>query len=95
RIGGTMFNMSKCALDMFVKCVSLELANKEIKINSINQGTVRDQGDIISKQLLSRIPLGRVGYPIDMANCILYLASDDSIFINGSSLLCDGGQLYN
>ena len=56
---------------------------------------MRDQGDIISKQLLSRIPLGRVGYPIDMARCILFLASDDSIYINGSSLLCDGGQLYN
>ena len=43
------------------------------------------------RQSLSRIPLGRIAQPEDIANAVLYLASDESFFVTGSELVIDGG----
>jgi len=40
---------------------------------------------------LDRVPLGRLGKPIDVANCVLYLASDESSFVTGTEHMVDGG----
>ncbi len=42
--------------------------------------------------LASQVPLGRVGEPIEIANAAVFLASDDSSFVNGAELFVDGGQ---
>lgn len=42
--------------------------------------------------LASQVPLGRVGEPVEIANAAVFLASDDSSFVNGAELFVDGGQ---
>jgi glucose 1-dehydrogenase len=43
------------------------------------------------KQTLMSIPAGRIGDPIDIANAVLYLASDKSDYVTGTSIIVDGG----
>jgi NAD(P)-dependent dehydrogenase (short-subunit alcohol dehydrogenase family) len=52
--------------------------------------TQADEGRIA--QQVGRVPLGRVGQPIEIAYGVLYLASDESSFVTGSELVIDGGR---
>ncbi|CAG2111329.1 unnamed protein product [Medioppia subpectinata] len=101
-----LFCMSKAALDMFGKCLALELGPKGIRVNTINPGPVRinfgktlalgqtrEQYDEFMDERAKSVPLGRVGDPIDIANAVLFLASDESSFVTGSNILSDGGSL--
>jgi NAD(P)-dependent dehydrogenase (short-subunit alcohol dehydrogenase family) len=45
------------------------------------------------KMMVSRIPVGRIGQPVEIANMVRYLASDEAQFITGSDMLVDGGAL--
>jgi len=97
-----MYCMSKSALDMFTKCLALELGPKGIRVNAFNPAAVRTnfaEAMGIPKQLIDSIleesgdvhPLGRVGEPIDIANVILFLASDESSWVTGINFVSDGG----
>ncbi|CAG2117438.1 unnamed protein product, partial [Medioppia subpectinata] len=97
--------MSKCALDMFTKCLALELGPKGIRVNAINPSTVRTnfaQAMGFSKELSEalcnerggKFPVGRVGESIDIANAILFLASDEASFVTGVQFVSDGGALH-
>ncbi|CAG2121781.1 unnamed protein product [Medioppia subpectinata] len=97
--------MSKAALDMFTKCLSLELGPKGIRVNSINPASVRtpifDKFGVQSFSLQNMIemtaksyPLGRIGEPIDCAKAVAYLASDDASFVSGTLLQVDGASLH-
>ncbi len=48
----------------------------------------------IMEEYAKQYPLGRIGEPEDIANAILYLASDESSFVTGINLVLDGGSLY-
>lgn len=100
----TSYSMSKAAVDMYTKCASLELAPKGIRVNAINPGTIRtpifqslgiDEKEMEAtlKETAKRYPIGRVGDVSDTTNAILFLANDESSFINGISLSVDGGRL--
>jgi NAD(P)-dependent dehydrogenase (short-subunit alcohol dehydrogenase family) len=100
----TVYCMSKSAIDMFTKCLALELAPKGVRVNSINPAvtetplltkkytnmTLEQIRDMRSKQY----PLGRIGQPYDIANAIEFLGSNDASFITGTNLLMDGGALF-
>jgi len=84
---------------------SSELAPKGIRVNSINPAGVRtnifaamgyskEDVDNLLEQRAKSYPLGRVGEPIDLANYVLFLASDECSWITGSSFLADGGGLF-
>jgi NAD(P)-dependent dehydrogenase (short-subunit alcohol dehydrogenase family) len=47
--------------------------------------------DVVMAKLTKQIPLGRLGEPADVANAVIYLASDESIFVTGAELKLDGG----
>ncbi|CAG2109851.1 unnamed protein product [Medioppia subpectinata] len=93
------------ALDMFSRCLALELGPKGIRVNVVNPGAVRTnfgtaaglskpQFEFILNALGKSYPLGRVGESIDIANVILFLASDESSFVTGINFVSDGGSLY-
>jgi acetoacetyl-CoA reductase len=48
--------------------------------------------DVLEKNILPHIPLGRLGEPEEIARCVVFLASDDSGFITGATLTANGGQ---
>jgi acetoacetyl-CoA reductase len=48
--------------------------------------------DVLEKNILPHIPLGRLGEPEEIARCVVFLASDDSGFITGATLSANGGQ---
>ncbi|XP_054152538.1 uncharacterized oxidoreductase MexAM1_META1p0182-like [Oppia nitens] len=100
----SIYCISKSALDMFTKCLALELGPKGIRVNSVNPAAVRtnflqvvgmkkDQIDAAYEAMTTRYPVGRVGESIDIANAILFLASPEASFVTGINFVSDGGSL--
>ena len=82
--------------------LAIILGKYGIMVNSLEPGTIltdinRDDlsDDKKRKYMESRIPLGRLGKPEDMAGPALFLVSDENTYVNGSELLADGGMLVN
>ncbi|GAA4644369.1 SDR family oxidoreductase [Pontixanthobacter gangjinensis] len=99
------YNSSKAAVWMLSKSIALHCAkqNMNIRCNSIHptfvdtpilDGTAKHAGldkQVLLDKLARQIPLKMVGEPIDIANAVLYLASDESRFMTGAELKLDGG----
>lgn len=99
------YNASKAAVWMLTKSVALYCAKRgwNIRCNSIHptfvdtpilDGIGANAGlskDVVMGKLARQIPLGRVGQPQEIANGVLYLASDESSFMTGAELKLDGG----
>lgn len=97
-IGNGLYGASKAALVGYVKSLALELAPRGIRVNTVNPGitetNIYNNSSITSGQLeqeKAHYPLKRFGKPEDIANAIVFLLSDASQWITGSSLLIDGG----
>lgn len=97
-IAFSVYSASKGALNGLIKSLALELAQKEIRINSINPGIVEtnifDSGIITSENLENekqKYPLKRFGKPSDIAYATIFLLSDASSWITGANLVIDGG----
>ena len=97
-IGSTIYAASKSALTGFMKAVALELAPRGIRANCINPGMIETDllksGSIGEEELEKdklKYPLKRYGKPEEVANAAIYLLSDASQWVTGSSLLIDGG----
>jgi NAD(P)-dependent dehydrogenase (short-subunit alcohol dehydrogenase family) len=101
--GVLAYCVSKAGVDQLTHCAALELAAKGIRVNAINPGVVVSNlhrrggmGEEQYKQFLERSttthPLGRVGTPEDIANLIVFLASDSAGWITGGSYSVDGGR---
>jgi len=97
--GSAVYSGTKGAVDTITKVLSKELGPKKIRVNSINPGMVETDGakaggfteGEFRKQLEALSPLGRIGQPNDIATGAVFLASDDSSWITGESLLISGG----
>jgi NAD(P)-dependent dehydrogenase (short-subunit alcohol dehydrogenase family) len=99
------YNASKAAVWMLSKSVALYCGKKgwDIRCNSVHptfidtpilDGMAASSGhpkDVVMGKLARQIPLGRVGEPDDIANAVLYLASNESKFVTGAELKVDGG----
>ena len=89
------YSASKAAIVGFTKSLALEMAQYGINVNAIAPGPI-DVGAIpagteIYQQVIKTIPIGRMGLPIDIANLVVFLASDESSFITGQCIITDGG----
>ncbi len=99
--GGLHYAAAKTALYGIVKGLSYELLPKGIRSNIITPHIIdtpllrtRYPDDpVTNKKLASRIPLGRIGRPEEIANIALFLASDESEYICGADIIADGGAL--
>ncbi|XP_076445096.1 3-oxoacyl-[acyl-carrier-protein] reductase FabG-like isoform X1 [Babylonia areolata] len=94
--------MSKSAVDQFTRCVALELAPKQVRVNCVNPGVVVTElhrrggmDDETYAKFLEHCKethaLGRPGEPEEVARTIAFLAADDSSFITGATIPVDGG----
>lgn len=94
----TSYHAAKAGLRALTESFALELAAKGVRVNSIAPGTIAtpmtaQQVDDPQQrqQAEQRIPLGRVGQPQDIANVVLFLATDEAAYITGASYFVDGG----
>ena len=90
---------SKAGIVGFMRSASLEVARYNISINAVEPGNILTKGleDFVEPAFVEAqekaIPLGRLGQPRDVADAVLFLASDDSKYITGQSIVVDGGQI--
>lgn len=94
----SVYCMTKAAIAHLTKCFALEWGRHQINVNAVaptfikTPGTVKWlQDDAFRDDLLRRIPLGRVGDPVDVAGAVVFLASPAAAMITGATLLIDGG----
>jgi glucose 1-dehydrogenase len=96
--GHVNYAASKGGIDLLMRSIAQEVGAQRIRVNSIAPGAIRTaineentQGDA-EKKLLELIPYGRVGEVEDVANAVVWLASDSSDYVHGTTLFIDGGM---
>lgn len=101
-IGGSIYGATKGALEGFAKATALELAPRMIRVNTITPGMVEsnllDNSEISPEQLEAdkqRYPLKRYGRPEEIGYATVYMLSDATKWMTGSSILIDGGYTLN
>jgi NAD(P)-dependent dehydrogenase (short-subunit alcohol dehydrogenase family) len=87
---------SKGAVAMLTKTAAAEYADQGIRVNAICPGPIRTGiTDTLPAELISKVvnstPIGRYGTPTEAANLALFLASDESSYITGETIVVDGG----
>ena len=89
---------SKGAVRLFTKATAIQYAADGIRANSVHPGPIvtpmtagRRADTAAQARMLSRIPMGRYGEPMEVAYGVLYLVSDEASFVTGSELVIDGG----
>ena len=102
------YNASKGGVRTFTKSAALHCAAEgyDIRVNSVHPGFIgtamvsgamesMSEADALAFQerIVGNIPVGRMGEPLDIANGVLYLASDESSYVTGSELVIDGGYI--
>jgi 3-oxoacyl-[acyl-carrier protein] reductase len=93
------YAVSKAGVDGLTKTLASEFGRCNITINSVAPGPVHTDllHEIYSKELIDKLasetPMGRIASPEDIARVLLFFASDDSNFVNGQTLIVDGGRI--
>ena len=101
-LGGSIYGATKGALEGFTKATALELAPQKIRVNTITPGMVETsllKNSEIDSELLEadkqKYPLKRYGNPEEIGYSAVYLLSDATKWMTGTSLLIDGGYTLN
>jgi acetoacetyl-CoA reductase len=98
QMGQTNYSASKAGDIGFTKAVAPETGRKGITVNAICPGYINTEmvkvvpKDVLEKNILPLIPVGRLGEVEEIARCVLFLASDDAGFITGATLTANGGH---
>jgi acetoacetyl-CoA reductase len=96
--GQANYSASKAGDIGFTKALAQEVANKGITVNVICPGYIATDmvkavpRDVLEKNVISQIAVGRLGEPEEIGRCVLFLVGDDAGFITGSTLTANGGQ---
>jgi acetoacetyl-CoA reductase len=99
QMGQTNYSASKAGELGFTKALAQESAKSGVTVNAVCPGYIATEmvkavpKDVMEKNILPLIPIGRLGEPEEVARCVVFLASDDAGLITGSTLTANGGQL--
>ncbi len=100
--GAAAYCASKGGVALFTKAAALELAAAGVRVNSVHPGFIEtpmvvnafresESENEMRDMVISRHAMGRLGVPREIADAIVFLASDESSFMTGSELVIDGG----
>ena len=94
-----VYNLTKAGVWVFVRSAAIDLARHRIRVNGVAPGVVDTplaklvvQNPTLAPEYLKSIPLERFALPRDVANCVLFLASDEAGYVTGQTIVIDGGQ---
>jgi 3-oxoacyl-[acyl-carrier protein] reductase len=95
----SVYTATKASVDAITAVLSKELGSKKIRVNSVNPGIVETEGthtagfigSDFEKGLVAQTPLGRTGQPRDIATVAVFLASENSAWLTGESIIAGGG----
>ena len=98
--GSSIYTATKGAVDSITQVLSKELGARKIRVNAINPGMVETEGthtagfigSDFQNTLVTQTPLGRIGQPDDIAPIAVFLASDDSRWLTGETIIASGGM---
>lgn len=96
--GQVNYSSSKFGMIGFTRSLAIELGKRGICVNAIAPGFIETDmtdslSDNVKEQILSKVPMQKLGHPEDVANAALFLASSMSDYITGQTLVVDGGML--
>ena len=96
-LGQANYVASKSGLTGMTKSIAIELAKWNITVNCVSPGFIKtNMTENLSEDqkntIISKIPLGMIGSPNDVANCVEFLASDESRYITGETIHVNGGM---
>jgi NAD(P)-dependent dehydrogenase (short-subunit alcohol dehydrogenase family) len=97
-----VYSATKAAVRNFARSWILDLADRHIRVNVVSPGPIatpgldglaetEEQARQFKAGMVANIPLGRLGAPDEVPKAVVFLASDDSSFVNGTELFVDGG----
>jgi acetoacetyl-CoA reductase len=99
QLGQANYSAAKAGELGFTKALAQESARAGITVNAICPGYIATEmvkampPEVLEKNILPLIPIGRLGQPEEIARCVVFLASDDAGLITGATLSANGGQL--
>lgn len=99
--GLTHYCTTKAGITGFTRALALEVAPNNIRVNAIAPGMIETPGVMSTinadalKGFAQQVPLKRAGQPKDIANAVAYLASDESDYVTGQTIIVDGGYVLN
>ena len=105
-MGGAAYGATKGGILSYTRQVSRELADRGVRINCVSpgymrtpmstgerRGTTPEQQEAAMARFARLAPMGRAGTTLDIADAIVYLASDESRYVTGQEIVVDGGYL--
>jgi NAD(P)-dependent dehydrogenase (short-subunit alcohol dehydrogenase family) len=95
--GFSVYSAAKAAIRSFARSWTVDLKNRKIRVNAISPGLIEtpmsaELSEQVKTNLVSTVPMGRMGRPDEIAKAVSFLASDDSSYITGIELFVDGGR---
>lgn len=98
QMGQVNYSAAKAGDIGFTKALAQEGARKNVTVNAVCPGYINTDmmatipPEVMEKQIVANIPVGRLGEPEEIARCVVFLVSDEAGFITGSTLSANGGQ---
>ncbi len=96
----TAYNVAKGGIQQLTRNMALALADKGIRVNAIGPGTILTElaksvmtDEATKRKILSRTPMGRLGTVEEVASIAVFLATDESSYVTGQTIYCDGGRM--
>lgn len=96
--GQTNYSAAKAGMHGFTKALALEVAKKQVTVNTISPGYIGTKmvmaiaQEVLDTKIIPQIPMARLGRPEEVAGLVAYLASDEAAFLTGANIAINGGQ---